>query len=136
MTKISLKDKTRSIVEMSGLREVESSLRSDKVTEKGSTINNDGIKYDKATEKRSTVNDNGVECDKAMEKRLTVDDDGIRYDKATEKRLTIDDNGIRSTSLAKSSLGGRGSSLSLGLGMSGLESISSSLYCERRLQCY
>ena len=51
----------------------------------GSTVGMSGLKedgsslsHDKATEKGSTVDDNGVGCDKPTEKGLTVDNDGVR----------------------------------------------------------
>lgn len=93
-TGILFEDKIGSRVGMSGLKEVGSSLR-----------------HDEATEKGSTVDDDGVECDGARGNALTVDDNGVGCDDAMEKESTVDDDDVGSTGLGRSGLGGIGSSL-------------------------
>lgn len=111
MTKISFKDKIRSMMGMSSLKKAKWSLHCDEATEKGSTIDNNGIRCDKVIKKKSTVDDNGVECDKTREKDLIVDNDSVRCDKAMKKGSTVDNNSVRFTGLGKSSLEKIGSSL-------------------------
>lgn len=134
-TGILLKDKIGSIVGISSLKKAKSSLCHDKVIEKGSKVDDNGVRCDEVIEKGSIVDDNSVGCNEVMEKKLTVDNNGVRYDKATEKRSIVDDNGVKSTSLGRTNLGEIGSSLCLGFGMSSLGDIGSSLRCEGCLQC-
>ena len=118
---------------MSGLSEDGSSLRRDEATEKGSTVDDNGVGSPGIGISGLREDGSSLRRDEATEKGSTVDDNGVGCEEPTEKGLTaVVDDGVGFTSLGRSGLGGIGSSLCSGLGRSGLGGIGSSLHCERR----